>query len=103
MYAVVRTGGKQYVVREGEELLVERLTGEKSAAVTLKDVLFVGGEGQNKLGRPTVAGAQVQCRIVDQERGPKLTVFRFRKRKNSRKKNGHRQELTRLLIEKIQA
>lgn len=103
MYAVVQTGGKQYLVREGQEFLVEKLPLEANSAVTLDDVLFVGQDGKAKVGQPKVAGAKVVCTLVTQELGPKLWNFKMRRRKNSRRLKGHRQEMTRLLVKKIEA
>ena len=102
MYAVVRTGGKQYLVSEGQEVLVERLKGEPSQKLQLNEVLFAEKDGKHVLGKPLVSGAKVHCLVVAQERGPKITVFKIRKRKNSKRKTGHRQEMTRLFIEKIE-
>ncbi len=94
MFAVVRTGGKQYRVAEGDLIRVERLPGEKGGAVTLGDVLMAGG----KIGSPLVEGASVAAEIVAQARGPKIIVFKKKRRQNYRRKNGHRQDLTILRI-----
>lgn len=102
MYAVIKTGGKQYRVTEGQTLRVEKLPGEKGATITLGDVLFVGGDTP-KIGRPFVAGASVAAEIVGNGRGKKLVVFKFRRRKNYRRKNGHRQPYTELKITGIKA
>ena len=103
MFAIVRTGGKQYRVAVGDQLAVERLKGEVGAEVSLADVLAVGGNGTDKVGKPTVAGASVRAKIVQQPRGTKVIVFKKKRRKNYRRKRGHRQELTLLKIEEIQA
>lgn len=99
MFAVVKTGGKQYRVAENDTITVEKLNGEPGSAVTLDQVLMAGG----KVGRPLVAGASVSAEIVEQTRGPKLIVFKKRRRKSSRRKNGHRQDLTVLKITGIAA
>jgi large subunit ribosomal protein L21 len=99
MIAVIRTGGKQYTVAADQELTVERLEGEAGAKVEFTDVLMVG----DKVGKPTVAGAKVVGSIVKQGRGEHLIVFKKRRRQNSRRKNGHRQDLTVVKIEQIVA
>ena len=99
MIAVIRTGGKQYTVAADQELTVERLEGEAGAKIEFTDVLMVG----DKVGAPTVAGAKVLGSIVKQARGPHLIVFKKRRRQNSRRKNGHRQDLTILRITDISA
>ncbi len=98
MYAVVRTGGKQHRVEPGERLKVEKLDGEIGAEVTIADVLLVGGEGEPKIGRPVVSGAKVTAKIVSQGRGPKVLVYKRRKRKGFHKMIGHRQSFTELEI-----
>ena len=99
MIAVIRTGGKQYTVAADQELTIERLEGEEGAKIEFTDVLMVG----DKVGAPTVAGAKVVGSIVKQARGPHLIVFKKRRRQNSRRKNGHRQDLTIVKIEQIVA
>jgi large subunit ribosomal protein L21 len=99
MIAVIRTGGKQYTVAAEDTLTVERIEGEAGAKVEFTDVLMVG----DKVGAPTVAGARVVGSIVQQARGPHLIVFKKRRRQNSRRKNGHRQDLTVIKIEQIVA
>ncbi len=98
MYAVVRTGGKQHRVEPGERLKVEKLEGEVGAEVTIEDVLLVGGEGEPKIGRPVLSGAKVTAKIVSQGRGPKVLVYKRRKRKGFHKMIGHRQSFTELEI-----
>ncbi len=98
MYAVVRTGGKQHRVEPGERLKVEKLDGEIGAEVTIADVLLVGGEGEPRIGRPLVSGAKVTAKIVSQGRGPKVLVYKRRKRKGFHKMIGHRQSFTELEI-----
>jgi large subunit ribosomal protein L21 len=102
MYAVIKTGGKQYKVEKGDKLRVEKLAGGVGDAVTFDQVLMVGGEAL-KLGKPILAGAKVEAKIVDQGLGKKLVVFKFRRRKNYRRKNGHRQPFTALEITNIVA
>lgn len=102
MYAVIKTGGKQYRVSEGQRLYVEKLAGKAGDKVTLDQVLLVGGDSP-KIGQPLVAGASVSAEIVDQARGKKIVIFKFRRRKNYRRKTGHRQPYTELKITGIQA
>ncbi len=99
MIAVIRTGGKQYTVSPDDTLTIERLEGEAGSKIEFTDVLMVG----NTVGIPTVAGAKVLASIVKQARGPHLIVFKKRRRQNSRRKNGHRQDLTIVKIEQIVA
>ncbi|MCL5044435.1 MAG: 50S ribosomal protein L21 [Deltaproteobacteria bacterium] len=100
MFAIVETGGKQYKVAVGDEIVVERLAGEAGARVELTKVLAIGGETP-VVGTPLVADAAVRARIVGQPRATKVVVFKKKKRKNYRRKRGHRQELTVLRIEEI--
>jgi large subunit ribosomal protein L21 len=100
MFAIVRTGGKQYRVGVGDQITVERIEGEVGAHVELSDVLALGGD-EAVIGTPTVPDAAVRARIVQQPRGTKIIVFKKKKRKNYRRKRGHRQELTVLKIEEI--
>lgn len=102
MYAIVCTGGKQYRVTEGEVITVERIPGEVGDAVELKDVLLVKGEEDLRIGAPTVQGALIQGQIVRQDRGKKIIVFKHKRRKGYRRKQGHRQDLTWLRIQKIE-
>jgi large subunit ribosomal protein L21 len=102
MYAVIKTGGKQYRVSEGDRLRVEKLAGEIGSTVELGEVLMLGGDAP-KIGKPTVAGAKVVAEIVAQDRAKKIIVFKIRRRKNYRRKNGHRQPFTELRIKTIQA
>jgi large subunit ribosomal protein L21 len=102
MYAVIRTGGKQYRVAQGDKLRVEKLPGNVGDAVTLAEVLFLGGDTP-KIGAPLVAGAKVEAKIVAQDRDKKVIIFKFRRRKNYRRKNGHRQPFTALEITGIKA
>ena len=102
MYAVVRTGGKQYRVGQGDLVKVERLAGQVGDKITLAEVLFVGGNGEAKIGTPTVSGVKVMAEIVDQGRAKKILVFKKKRRKGYSRQHGHRQYLTTLKIVEIQ-
>ena len=93
MYAVIKTGGKQYRVAKDAVLKIERLDGEVGASITFPEVLMVGGDNP-VVGTPTVAGASVTATVLEQTRGEKLIIFKKRRRKNYRRRNGHRQHLT---------
>ena len=97
MFAVIQTGGKQYKVAKGDLLRVEKLDLKVGDTITFDKVLLVGAE-QFKVGTPYVAGATVSAEIVREGRGKKLIVYKFRRRKNYRRKNGHRQPFTELKI-----
>ncbi len=101
MYAVIKTGGKQYKVSEGDLLKVEKIDGEKGSQVSFNEVLMVSKDGNIKVGRPFVEGAVVLGEIVDNVKGPKITIFKMKRRKGFRKKTGHRQTLTSLKIKEI--
>jgi large subunit ribosomal protein L21 len=103
MYAVIKTGGKQYKVEKGATLRVEKLEGERGTSVSFSEVLMVANGDQFKIGAPTLAGATVAGEIVAQEKGEKLIVFKFRRRKAYRRKNGHRQQYTAIKITEISA
>ena len=104
MYAVIQTGGKQYRVEPGKTVVVEKLDGDEGTDVVFDQVLLVssGDGGSVSVGKPTVAGAKVTGSIVEQGRGEKLVVFKFRRRKNYVRKNGHRQDYTAVKIAAIQ-
>ncbi|HEX9295036.1 MAG TPA: 50S ribosomal protein L21 [Polyangiaceae bacterium] len=102
MYAVIKTGGKQYRVIEGQKLRVERLPGNPGDAVSFDQVLFLGGDSP-KIGQPLVNGASVTAEILGQDRAKKIIVFKLRRRKNYRRKQGHRQPYTELKITGIKA
>jgi len=102
MYAVIRTGGKQYKVSEGDLVKVEKLAGEVGETIELAEVLMVGGE-EVKIGTPLLPEAKVTAKIVEQGKDKKILVFKSKRRKNNRKKNGHRQPITRLQITAIEA
>ena len=101
MYAVIQTGGKQYRVEPGEHLRVEKLPVEKGAKITFDKVLMVGGDSP-RVGKPFVAGVKVVAEVVVQDRAKKIIVFKFRRRKNYRRKQGHRQPFTELKISSIE-
>lgn len=102
MYAIIETGGKQIKVQEGQEITVELLRGEEGEAVTFDKVLFVGGD-DSKIGTPYVEGATVTGKIVQHGRGKKIVIFKYKAKKNYRRKQGHRQPYTKVKIEKINA
>jgi len=102
MYAVIKTGGKQYRVTEGQRLRVERLPGNPGDALSFNEVLMVSGDSP-KIGLPLVSGASVTAQIIGQDRAKKIIVFKLRRRKNYRRKQGHRQPYTELKITGIKA
>jgi len=102
-YAVIATGGKQYRVKVGDRIDVERLGAEAGSDVTLDQVLLVGGNGETKIGTPVVDGASVTARVDEHARGEKIIVFKFKAKKRYRRRTGHRQALTRLTITGISA
>ena len=101
MYAVLKTGGKQYKVSQNDVIIVERLNGESGSKINLDKVLMIG-EGENTtVGTPTIDGALVAAEVLEHKRGDKITVFKKKRRKNYRRTMGHRQELTVLRITDI--
>ncbi|WP_297634052.1 50S ribosomal protein L21 [uncultured Clostridium sp.] len=102
MYAVVKTGGKQYRVQEGDVLFIEKLEVEVDSTVELTEVLAVGGETL-KVGTPVVEGAKVVAKVLSQGKAKKVTVFKYKPKKDYRRKAGHRQPYTKIVIEKIEA
>ena len=100
MFAVIRTGGKQYRVAAEDVIKVEKVKGDPGEIVQFGEVLVVGGDAVT-LGAPTVAGASVAAEVIEQGRGRKVIAFKKRRRKNSRRKRGHRQEFTRIRITEI--
>jgi large subunit ribosomal protein L21 len=102
-FAVIRTGGKQYRVTPNAVLAVEKLEAEPGATITFHEVLAVGGDAGLQLGAPTVPGATVTATVVEQNRGDKVLILKKRRRKNSRRKQGHRQMQTVLRIAAIAA
>jgi len=103
MYAVFATGGKQYRAAVGDVVRVEKLEGQVGDTITLEEVLLVGGEAGVKVGNPKVAGARLACEIVGQGRHRKIIVFKHKRRKDYRKKQGHRQYFTALRVKDISA
>ena len=102
MYAIIETGGKQVKVAAGEAVYIEKVNAEAGETVTFDKVLFVGGDNV-KVGSPTVDGATVTAKVEKQGRAKKITVFKYKAKKNYRKKQGHRQPYTKVTIEKINA
>jgi large subunit ribosomal protein L21 len=100
MFAVIKTGGKQYRVAADDKLKVERIDGQPGEIIQFSEVLVVGGDAVT-LGTPTVTGASVAAAVIEQSRGPKVIAFKKRRRKNSRRKRGHRQEYTLVQITEI--
>lgn len=103
MYAVLSTGGKQYRVQEGDVIFVEKLNAEVDSTVELTEVLAVSNGDALKVGTPVVEGAKVVAKVLAQGKAKKITVFKYKPKKDYRKKNGHRQPYTKLVIEKIEA
>jgi large subunit ribosomal protein L21 len=102
MFAVIKTGGKQYRVAADETITIMSLAGEPGESVTFGEVLMLTGDGSTELGAPSVAGASVTGTIVEHKRGPKVIAFKKRRRKNSKRKRGHRQDLTVIKITGIE-
>jgi large subunit ribosomal protein L21 len=102
MYAVIKTGGKQVKVEVGQEIYVEKLEALAEETVEFTEVLMIGGE-KTIIGTPIVEGAKVVAKVLKQGRGKKIIVFKYKVRKNYRKKQGHRQAYTKLVIESISA
>ena len=103
MYAVVSSGGKQYRVEAGNELILERVPGDAGASITFDRVLLVGDGEAVTVGTPTVEGASVSGTVLGEALGPKLIIFKFKQKATYRRKNGHRQHLTRVRIDEIDA
>ena len=101
MFAVIRTGGKQYRVAPNDIIKVEKIVGKPGDIVELAEVILLGGEGGPKTGSPTIAGALVAAEVIEQTRADKIVVFKKKRRKNYRRKKGHRQALTALRITEI--
>jgi len=102
MYAIIRTGGKQYRVNEGSILKIEKIAGEKGDKGTFSEVLLVSDDdGTIKVGDPVVANAAVTAEILEQGRNKKIIVFKYKRRKNYRRKQGHRQPFTKIKIDQI--
>lgn len=103
MFAVIKTGGKQYKVSKDDKLLVEKLDVKEGDKVTLDNVLMITDGKKATVGEPLVKGAKVEATVVAQTRGPKITVFKKKRRQNYRRKKGHRQDLTMIQITNIKA
>jgi large subunit ribosomal protein L21 len=101
MYAIIADGGRQYKIEEGQTLEVDLREANPGDSITFDRVLAVGGDGDFKLGTPEVDGASVAAKVLDQTKGDKIYVQKFRRRKNSKRRTGHRQKYTRVRIEKI--
>ena len=101
MYAVIETGGKQYNVKEGDVLFIEKLNAEAEETVTFDQVLAVVDGENSRFGTPVVAGASVEAKVLKNGRGKKITVFKYRHKKDSKSCQGHRQPYTKVQIEKI--
>jgi large subunit ribosomal protein L21 len=99
-YAVIKTGGKQYRVAEGQTLLVERLRADEGASVELEPLL-VAGDGEAKFGSDALGKVKVTATIVGHERGPKIRIFKYKPKRGYKRRQGHRQELTRIRVDKI--
>ncbi|MDD3852846.1 MAG: 50S ribosomal protein L21 [Syntrophomonadaceae bacterium] len=102
MYAVIKTGGKQYKVDEGSVLKVEKLEAQPGDRITLDQVLMIGDDAGVKIGDPLVANASVTVQVLEQGREKKIIVYKYKKRKNYHKKQGHRQPFTKIKVEKIE-
>ena len=102
MYAVVRTGGKQMRMEPGQAVRVEKLEGAVGDRVELDDVLMVAGEGESRIGTPVLDGVKVVGTITEQGRGPKITIFKMKRRKGYRRKAGHRQHYTEVRVDGIE-
>jgi len=100
MYAVIKTGGKQYRVAADDVITIEKIAGEAGAQVEFAEVLLIGGDNP-KIGTPLVSGAKVVAEFIEETRGPKVIAFKKRRRKNSRRKRGHRQDLVKVRIKSI--
>lgn len=104
MHAVIKTGGKQYIVKQGDVIDIEKISGEPGEEVNFEEVLLVSADGEDvKVGSPVVESARVEGKIVKQKKGDKIVVFKFKRRKGYRKKAGHRQNLTSVEITNISA
>ena len=101
MYAVVKTGGKQYRVSKDDTILVEKLEAQEGETITLSEVIMLGDGDKITIGKPQVADAAVEAKVVSQTRGPKIIIFRRKRRKNHRRTQGHKQDLTLLKVTDI--
>ncbi|MGF7186174.1 large subunit ribosomal protein L21 [Desulfitispora alkaliphila] len=101
MYAIIKTGGKQYKVQEGDVLRVEKLDAEADQTVQVEQVLAIGNDDGLKVGTPVVEGANVTLKVLAQDKAKKVIVFKYKAKKNYRRKKGHRQPYTKVVVEKI--
>ena len=101
MYAVIKTGGKQYRVQQGDVIFVEKIDSQADEAVTFEEVLLVNDGDQTRIGAPTVAGAKVEGKVLGQVKGQKIVVYKYKAKKNERKQQGHRQPYTKVEITAI--
>jgi large subunit ribosomal protein L21 len=101
MYAVIKSGGKQHRVTPGEVLTIEKLAGSKGDQVVFDQVLMVADNADIRIGAPVVEGAKVIGEILEQKKGPKINIFKMKRRKGSKKKTGHRQQLTSMKVKEI--
>ena len=101
MFAIITTGGKQYIVSPDQKLSIEKLDGEAGEKITFSDVLFVSDDKENKVGTPTVEGATVEAEIIEQGREKKKIVFKYHNKTRQHKKKGHRQPYTQVMIKAI--
>lgn len=102
MYAIIQTGGKQYRVQEGDVLRVEKLDAEAGNTVEIDQVLAVANDGQLKVGTPVVEGAKAVLKVLEHGKAKKIIVYKYKPKKNYRRKQGHRQAFTKVVVEKIQ-
>ncbi len=103
MYAMIETGGKQYKVEEGTELYIEKLDAEEGETVTFDRVLFVNKDGQVQVGTPFVEGANVTAKVEQHGKGKKIRIFKYKPKKNYRRRQGHRQPFTKVVVQAINA
>ena len=103
MYAVIKTGGKQYRVQQGDVIFVEKINAQADEQVTFEEVLLVGDGEQSKIGAPVVAGAKVEGKVLAQVKSKKVVVYKYKAKKGERKKQGHRQPYTKVEIVAINA
>lgn len=101
MYAIIETGGKQYKVEEGQELVIEKLAAEADETVTVENVLMLNNDGAVTIGKPFVEGAKVTLKVVENGKARKITVYKYKPKKNYRRKKGHRQPFSRVVVESI--
>ncbi len=102
MYAIIETGGKQYKVEEGQELMVELLGADADETVVVDKVLMLNKDGALTVGKPFVDGAKVTLKVVENAKAPKIVVFKYKAKKNYRRKKGHRQPFSRVVVESIE-